>query len=194
MNCFLTANGLVAATDTDSNQGDRTRLLNGEILLQTRPYTAWGGAVTAQLYLPTERSHIWEQITNYPRWVDYFPDLTRSELISDPNASSTGGKRLYQVATKKFLMLTAQVEIVLRVFELRSRQAMHQIQFCLEKGNFNDFSADLKLQDYAGGTLLTYAVQATPTIPVPSMLVQEAIRLDLPANMHRMRQVLCNGA
>ncbi len=166
----------------------RTSLLNGEILVHTRSHTLFGGAVTAQIYLPMARSQAWTQLTDYPRWVHYFPDIVRSEILEHQGNRTSKSYRLYQVAHKAFLMFTAQVEIYLRVFE----KLHQQIQFRLEKGNFADFSADLTLQDYETGTILTYAVQATPTIPVPSLLIQEAIRHDLPGNMERMRQVLCS--
>ncbi len=51
-------------------------LLQGEVLVETRSHSAWGGAVTAQMYLPIARSHVWQQLTDYPRWVQYFPDVT----------------------------------------------------------------------------------------------------------------------
>ncbi|WP_416670341.1 SRPBCC family protein [Egbenema bharatensis] len=168
-------------------------LLNGEIVLETRSHSAWGGAVTARMYLPISRSQVWQQLTDYPQWVQFFPDLIRSEVLSSGSSlhsASKRYKRLYQVAAKAFFLFTAKVEIYLNVVET-AHTAWQQIQFQLERGNFHDFAATLKLEDLKTGTLLTYSVQATPTIPVPSQLIQEAMRLDLPANMRRMRQVLC---
>lgn len=83
--------------------------------------------------------------------------------------------------------MSVQVEAYLSVVEVVGQR----IQFKLEKGSFTDFTADLKLQDVSGGTLLTYIVQATPTIPVPSIFIQQAMQLDLPSNMRKMRQVIC---
>lgn len=157
-------------------------LLQGEILVETRSHSAWGGAVTAQMYLPIKRSSVWQQLTDYPRWVQYFPDVTKSEVLYQGQV-----KRLYQVAQKSFMFLTAQVEIYLNVFEV---QGQH-IQFRLEKGTFTDFTADLKLQDFGNGTLLTYSVQATPNIPIPTVFIQQAMHMELPENMRKMRQVLC---
>jgi hypothetical protein len=142
------------------------------------------------MYVPLERSQLWQQLTDYPRWVQYFPDVTCSQVVAHLEAdgrTADSVKRLYQTAKKSFLFLVAQVEAYLRVFELTNQR----IQFRLESGSFTDFSADLRLQDFAEGTLLTYAVQATPTIPVPGPLVQQAIQLDLPSNMRNMRTVLC---
>lgn len=174
------------------HDGSLTALLKGDILLTTEPHTAWGAAVTAQMYLPLERTIVWQQLTNYSRWAEYLPALTHSQVLT-PQGSSTitaqsePRKRLYQVASKNFLFFTAQVDVYLNVLET----AHQRILFQLESGSFHDFSADLKLQDYLDGTVLTYAVQATPTIPVPAMFIQQAIQLDLPTNMRHMRQVLC---
>jgi len=162
-------------------------LLQGEVLLNTFPHTAWGGAVLAEIYLPLRRSQVWRHITHYSRWVEYFPNIVHSEILEVESRSRAYCKRLYQRGHKGFLMLVAQVEVYLQVREIPERQ----VSFRLEQGSFTDFSSDIRLQDYGYGTLLTYRVQATPTIPVPGLLIQQAMRLDLPGNMRHLRQVLC---
>lgn len=159
-------------------------LMQGEVLIQTKPYTAWGGAVTACMYVPLVRSHVWQQLTDYPRWVQYFPNITKSEVLQRGEV-----KCVYQAAQKAFLFFTAQVEIYLNVVE----ELGQQIQFLFEKGSFHDFHAILVLNDCDNGTLVTYTVQATPNIPVPSIFIQQAMNFELPANMRKMRQVLCKG-
>lgn len=166
------------------NQDQQRLLMQGEILVHTSSHTAWGGAVTATMYVPLVRSQVWQQITDYPRWVQYFPDVTRSEVVQRGEV-----KRLYQAAQKAFLFFTAQVEIYLNVVE----EIGQRIQFRLEKGTFHDFTANLELKDCGNGTLLTYGVAATPTIPVPSIFIQQAMNFELPTNMRKMRQVLCKG-
>ena len=176
------------AIDLGWSQSHQAALLTGEIALETQPYSAWGGAVTAQMYLPLERSQVWQQLTDYPRWTEYFPSLTQSKVI----AESQGHKQLYQTAGKTFLVFTAQVEIYLNVTET-IHPLRHQLQFKLERGTFNEFAALLKLQDHRGGTLLTYSVQATPSIPIPTQIIQEGIRLDLPRNMRSLRRIICQS-
>lgn len=166
------------------DQRQQTALLQGEILVETRSHSAWGGAVTAQMYLPLKRSHVWQQVTDYPRWVQFFPDVTKSEVLHRGERT-----RLYQAAQKSFFFLSAQVEVYLNVIEVLQQQ----IQFQLEKGTFTDFTANLKLQDCGRGTLLSYAVQATPNIPIPTVFIQQAMHLELPENMRKMRQALCCG-
>ncbi|HYW21776.1 MAG TPA: SRPBCC family protein [Nodularia sp. (in: cyanobacteria)] len=164
------------------SQDSQSSLMQGEILVETQSHTAWGGAVIACMYLPLLRSQVWQQLTDYPRWVQYFPDVTKSEVLFPGEV-----KRLYQVAQKSFLFFTAQVEIYLDVVELLGQQ----IQFRMKKGSFLDFTAILDLKDFGNGTLLAYQVQATPNILIPSIFIQQAMNLELPANMRKMRQVLC---
>lgn len=164
-------------------------LLQGEVLLETRPHTAFGGAVTARMYLPVARSLVWSQLTDYTRWVQFFPDIVQSEVLERNPQRPHRGQRIYQAANKTFLMFTAQVEVYLRVFENLQRQ----IRFRMEQGSFNDFSAELVLDDYSDGTVLTYSVAATPLIPVPSVFIEQAMRQDLPGNMRQMRQAICAG-
>ena len=180
MNEFSDSNASKSVAEWTKHQ--QITMIGGEILVKTRSHSSWGGAVTATMYLPVVRSHVWQQVTDYPRWVQYFPDVTKSEVLHRGEA-----KRLYQAAKKAFLFFTAQVEVYLNVIEV----VQQQIQFRLERGTFVDFAADLSLQDCQGGTLLTYAVQATPNIPIPTMFIQQAMQLELPANMRTMRQVIC---
>ncbi|MBD2295919.1 cyclase [Anabaena sphaerica FACHB-251] len=184
MSAFYISDSTIKGSDMLWSQDKENLLIQGEILLQTRSHTMWGGNVTASMYLPLVRSHVWQQITDYPRWVQYFPDITKSEIISKGEV-----KFLYQTAQKAFLFFTAQVEIYLNVVEVLGQQ----IQFRMEKGTFQDFHANLELKDMGNGTLLAYTVQATPNIPIPSIFIQQAMNLELPENMRKMRQVLCNS-
>ena len=170
-------------------------LLKGEILLTTRPYSPWGGAVTAHMYVPLTPQQVWQKLTDYHCWTQYFPDITHSEVIH--HGINTAGnlplkkqvKRLYQAASKAFLFITAKVEVYLKVLETQHQR----IQFFFESGSFSDFAAELHLQPHGEGTILTYSVQATPAVPVPSPLIEQAIQLDLPCNLRQMRRVMCGG-
>ncbi len=177
----------VHAFDAALSAADQASLLNGEILLQTRSHTLIGAGVTAQMFLPTSRQQAWTQLTHYPSWTQFFPDINRSEVLATIDHSESIERRVYQTARKDFFLLAVQVEIYLQVTETPNQR----LQFQLERGSFSDFSADLTLQDYGPGTILTYSVEATPLIPVPSLFIQEAARQDLPSNMRQMRQVIC---
>jgi hypothetical protein len=164
-------------------------LRRGDVLIvpQSRPQSP--AAVMAHIYVPLDRSHIWPQVISYRRWTQFFPNITHSEVLESVKTTTYRYRRLYQVGRKGFMMISAQVEIYLQVFET----ACEHIQFRLERGTFSYFDADLHLQDMGEGTLLTYRVQAAPTIPVPAFLIEQGMRIDLPGNMKQMRQVLCQG-
>ncbi|MEL6327240.1 MAG: hypothetical protein AAFQ61_10105 [Cyanobacteria bacterium J06626_23] len=58
---------MVATPISVSSSNSTAALLNGEVLIETHPHTATGAAVTAQMYVPVVRSHLWEQLTDYSR-------------------------------------------------------------------------------------------------------------------------------
>lgn len=172
---------------TTSAIAKHTALLNGQVLVDSEYCPQGGGAVTAQMYVPLEKGKLWPQLTSYSRWPQFFPNITHSEVIETVKHSSGRYRRLYQVGRKGFFMITAQVEVYLKVFE----SLCEKIQFRFESGTFSHFAADLTLQDFQEGTLLTYSVQAKPLIPVPGFLIEQAMRHDLPGNLEQMRKVLC---
>lgn len=172
-------------------------LLQGQVLLDSCCCPQGGGAVTAHMYVPLTKTQLWPQLTSYNRWPQYFPNIIHSEVLETVKTAGTRYRRLYQVGRKGFMMLTAQVEIYLKVIETlcdtsKEATSRHRIQFLFEQGTFSHFAADLTLQDFHEGTLLTYSVQANPLIPVPSFLIEQAMRYDLPGNMEQMRRVLCS--
>ncbi|MEH2330894.1 SRPBCC family protein [Nostoc sp.] len=182
MSASYISDSIIAGSDMAWSQDKQKLLEQGEIFVETRSHKKSGGSVTAWMYLPMVRSHVWQQLTDYPRWVQYFPDITRSEVVDKGEV-----KRLYQAAQKAFFFFTAQVEIYLNVVEVLGQQ----IQFRMVNGTFEDFDANLELKDCGNGTILAYTVQATPLIPIPSIFIQQAMNFELPANMRKMRQVMC---
>ncbi|MFM7218941.1 MAG: SRPBCC family protein [Nodosilinea sp.] len=189
--------GLVRSTFTPSpspidqfSAAQRVALLEGDVLVMPEVNQGAGATVVAYIYVPLSRPQIWPQVTSYHRWTQFFPNIIRSEVLETVKTNSHRYRRLYQVGRKGFLALTAQVEIYLRVFET----TCDRIQFCLEQGTFSHFNASLHLQDLHQGTLLSYSVQAAPTIPIPSFLVEQAMKTDLPSNMRQMRRILCKEA
>ncbi|MEL6778040.1 MAG: SRPBCC family protein [Cyanobacteria bacterium J06597_16] len=184
----MTVSQRPATPSSAVNQQQEASLLRGDVLISTKTMGT-GAAVTATMYVPMVRSQTWQKLTDYSKWVHYFPDIVQSQVLEVKKQSKSHPmtRRLYQVARKAFLLFSAQVEIYLQVIE-----TVHQkIQFRLERGNFSDFAADLTLEDYGQGTLITYSVKATPLVPVPSFLIEQAMRHDLPGNMRTMRQVMC---
>ncbi len=167
----------------------QTALLNGEVITQIDPNTPAAAAVTATIHIPLTRDEVWQQLTNYSRWTAFFPDITRSDVTAELSPRS---KRISQAACKTFLMLNIAVEIQLQVDEI----PQESIRFSMvDSGgiSFRDFAAVLELKDLGNSTELSYTVQATPSIPVPGMFIEQAMKFDLPCNMRHLRKVLLQG-
>lgn len=138
-----TASTPVTTASQVTEQQERS-LLQGDVLISTATVDS-GAAVTATMYVPMARQQTWQQLTDYSKWVQYFPDIVQSQVLEVKRRTKThpATRRLYQVARKAFMMFSAQVEIYLQVIE-----TLHQkIQFRFEQGTFSDFAADLTLED-----------------------------------------------
>ena len=139
------------------------------------------------MHIPLSRDVVWQQLTHYPRWTAFFPNITRSDVTAELSPRS---KRITQAASKTFLMLNIEVEIQLQVDEI----PQESIRFSMVDGGFSfrNFAAVIELKDVGNGTELSYTVQATPLIPVPAMFIEQAMKCDLPQNMRCLRRVLLN--
>jgi carbon monoxide dehydrogenase subunit G len=165
----------------------RSALISGEVMTHVHPHSHEGAAVTAIMHIPLSRDAVWQQLTHYPRWTAFFPNITRSDVTAELSPRS---KRITQAASKTFLMLNIEVEIQLQVDEI----PQESIRFSMVDGGFSfrNFAAVIELKDVGNGTELSYTVQATPSIPVPAMFIEQAMKCDLPQNMRCLRRVLLN--
>ncbi|WP_008309176.1 SRPBCC family protein [Leptolyngbya sp. PCC 6406] len=162
---------------------DRDALSRGKILVTAQPHGFTGGHVSATLSLRIFPDALWPHLTDYPRWVDYFPEMTHSEAIAP---TDQGQPRIYQVGRKSILGLGAEVEVYLRV----QTHPPHRLQFVMERGTLADFTASFALAPWRLGTLLTFTVQATPLIPLPGFFVEQSMRRELPTSLAQMRRVI----
>jgi carbon monoxide dehydrogenase subunit G len=168
---------------------EAANLLQGEILVSTRPHTPHGGAVTATAYLPMPRAALWEQLTHYSRWTQFFPDIFYSEVVGQLDARR---KRIIQKARKTFFVLNVEVDVQLCAYEMQEKAIVFELDG--PSTSFQDFGAELQLQDFHQGTQLSYSVQASSKIPIPALFIEQAMKLDLPMNMRHLRQVLLSEA
>ncbi len=171
-------------TSGDGLRGDwGQRLAAGEVWVHTQPYGPTGGQAQAQLVYALSPERLWPHILDYPRWVEYFPDLVRCEAIAP---APSGQPRLYQVGRKSLLGLDLAVEVQLRVQIFKG----HRVFFTQEQGSLRDFHASFVLEPWAQGALVTFTLAAIPQIPVPSLVVEHSLKRELPLNLIHMRQVI----
>lgn len=163
---------------------DASALRTGRVLVTAKPHGLTGGEVSAQLYVPMAGPALWDALTDYPRWSEYFPNIACSHQLP-PTAS--GLPRVYQVGQKSLMGIPTAGELYLKVHE----SPPEQIQFRLEQGIFSAFEATLRLQPWRVGILLTYTIQVTLAVPLPWFILRQGIQEDLPKNLKQMRQVIC---
>jgi hypothetical protein len=146
----------------------------------------WDCAVLAQFYIDLPPHYVWNCLTDYPLWVRYLPDMMQSRVIEGAGSAQ---KRLYQVARKVLLLFHLQVQAYLGVTE-DSEQRL--IRFVMEEGNgaLEQFAAELHLQPLRAGTVISYSARAKPTVFVPEPIILAVIKLELPMNLRRLRQVM----
>ncbi|MGD1905441.1 MAG: SRPBCC family protein [Leptolyngbyaceae cyanobacterium] len=163
---------------------DATALRTGQVLVAAHSEGLTGGQVSAQLYMPMAAPDLWEHLSDYPRWSEYFPNIACSrELV--PTAS--GVPRVYQVGQKSLMGIPTAGDLYLQVHE----SPHEQIQFRLERGIFSSFEATLRFQPWRVGVLLTYTIQVTLAVPLPWFILRQGIQDDLPHNLRHMRDVIC---
>lgn len=162
---------------------DRAALAAGELLLTTRSHGLTGGQASITLAFAPRPVDVWAQLTDYPRWVDYLPDLTQSEILP---AAAKGQTRLRQVGRKSILGFTAEAALDLQVQAL----APYRLRFDLERGGLAEFTATFTLTPWRQGTLVNFTGQATPLFPIPGWVVEQVMRHGLPMNLRHMRQVI----
>jgi hypothetical protein len=174
-----------AATDFDLSAPEQAQLYQGEILLQSRLYSLWGGALTAQIYIPVSSGLVWKTLTQYDRWPGLFPPITKSVVVEEGRFR----KCIHQCAQKQFSVLTIAVEADLLVREYPD----WCIRFNLMAPNwsFREFEAEIQIKPVRNtGTILQYQVQAAAALPIPALFIQEAMRHDLPENLRSLRAYL----
>lgn len=161
---------------------DRAALAAGELLLTTRSHGLTGGQASITLAFAPRPAEVWAQLTDYPRWVDYLPDLTQSEILPATNDRT----RLRQVGRKSILGFTAEAALDLQVEAL----APYRLRFDLERGGLAEFTATFTLTPWRQGTLVTFTGRATPLFPIPGWVVEQVMRHGLPMNLRHMRRVI----
>ncbi len=157
------------------------QLVDGHIILDTHIDSDRRAAVTARLYIPCSKDHVWHQVTTYSNW----PQLLPSILTSTAQGPMVDGSYLlFQSGGIPYLPLSPRVDIELKVQEDPGRR----VQFELIRGDFEQFKATITLHDFENGTLLSYRVQACLTFSVPKSFIEQGILLVLPANLKALRQ------
>jgi ribosome-associated toxin RatA of RatAB toxin-antitoxin module len=142
--------------------------------------------ITAKLQIPHPVEKVWKVLTNYEALPDFVPNLAKSRLLEHP----TGGIRLEQVGSQRFLRLNFCARVVLDIEEYFPKE----INFSMVEGDFKEFSGSWQLQPCSlgkdGGTYLCYSVKVWPKVTMPVGVIERRLSQDMQTNLLAISQRL----
>ena len=141
--------------------------------------------VFAQIQIPYPLEQVWQVLTDYEAFAEFMPSLIQSRRLEHP----TGGVRIEQVRTKKFMGKNFSARSVFDIEE----KFPHEIHYQLIEGDMKAFSAYWRLEPWSlsestAGTDLVYDFFVLPKRIFPMALVEHILSHDIPANMLLIRQ------
>lgn len=140
--------------------------------------------ITAKIQIPHPAEQVWQVLTNYQALANFIPNLTQSRLLKHP----TGGIRLEQVGSQRFLRLNFSARVVLDLEE----NFPDEINFNMVEGDLKAFVGSWQLKPYSisgkSGTSLRYTVRVWPKRTMPVAVIEHRLSSDLRLNLLAIRQ------
>lgn len=177
---------LVPATTSDiATEGSlvATTLLE-DVEVQSEPVAERQRQITAKIQILRPVEQVWQVLTDYEALADFVPNLAQSRLLKHP----TGGIRLEQVGSQRFLRLNFSARVVLDLKE----NFPHEINFNMVEGDLKAFSGSWRLEPYSfsgeNGTVLCYTVRVWPKRTMPVAIIENRLSSDLRLNLLAIRQ------
>ena len=154
-----------------------------DVEVQTEAVAERQRQITAKIQISNPVEQVWQVLTDYEALADFIPNLTQSRLLQHP----TGGIRLEQVGSQRFLRLNFSARVVLDLEE----NFPHEINFNMVEGDLKAFigSWQLKPDTISGnGTNLYYTVRVWPKRTMPVAIIERRLSSDLRLNLLAIRQ------
>lgn len=155
-----------------------------DVKVQTEVVAERQRQITAKIQIPHPVEQVWQVLTNYESLADFIPNLAQSRLLDHPS----GGIRLEQVGSQRFLRLNFSARVVLDLDE----KFPHEINFNMVEGDLKAFFGSWQLKPYSlpdqSGTDLYYTVRVWPKRTMPVSIIERRLASDLQLNLLAIRQ------
>lgn len=170
--------------DPESSLSASNAALLQDVKVQTEAVAERQRQITAKIQIPHPVEQVWQVLTNYESLADFIPNLAQSRLLDHPS----GGIRLEQVGSQRFLRLNFSARVVLDLDE----NFPHEINFNMVEGDLKAFFGSWQLKPYSlsnqSGTNLYYTVRVWPKRTMPVAIIERRLASDLQLNLLAIRQ------
>ena len=166
----------------DSLSGEKTKLLNGEIIVALTNLEEGVTGVQGQIYIAAPPKKVWEVLTDYNNHKFFVPNIIDSGILSD-NGSE---KVMFEKGKTRMFIFQKEVYIKMKVWgDNLTRLSFQQIT-----GDFKVYQGEWLLVDYPqrAGTFLTYKAEVKPDFFAPRFAVKNVQKRDCPLMMSAMKK------
>ncbi len=175
---------LSAVTNDIAAASSSVATLSQDVEIQTEPVAERQRQITAKIQISHPVEQVWQVLTDYEALADFIPNLAQSRLLKHP----TGGIRLEQVGSQRFLRLNFSARVVLDLEE----KFPHEINFQMVEGDLKAFFGNWRLEPASvsgkNGTILYYSVRVWPKRTMPVAIIESRLSSDLRLNLLAIRQ------
>ncbi|TLU82507.1 MAG: cyclase [Chlorobium sp.] len=166
----------------DSLSGEKTKLLNGEVIVALSNLENGVTGVEGQIYIAAPPKKVWEVITDYNNHKNFVPNIIDSGIISDNGTE----KVMFEKGKTRMFIFQKEVYIKMKVWgENLTRLCFQQIT-----GDFKVYQGEWLLVDYpqGAGTFLTYKAEVKPDFYAPQFAVRNVQNRDCPLMLSAMKK------
>ena len=166
----------------DSLSGEKTKLLNGEIIVALTNLEEGVTGVQGQIYIAAPPKKVWEVLTDYNNHKFFVPNIIDSGILSDNGTE----KVMFEKGKTRMFIFQKEVYIKMKVWgDNLTRLSFQQIT-----GDFKVYQGEWLLVDYPqrAGTFLTYKAEVKPDFYAPQFAVRNVQSRDCPIMLSAMKK------
>jgi ribosome-associated toxin RatA of RatAB toxin-antitoxin module len=180
---FRTANAAsVKESKEDIPTAEQTRLLNGEVIVNTTALDDGVTGVTGKIFIDAPPEYIWQTITDYDNQKHFVPKVIDSGMISDNGDEQV----MFETGRTGVLFFRKTVYIKLRV----RGEPLRRLAFQQLEGDFKVYRGEWLIENAPNGkgAMLTFRAEIKPGFFAPSYFVRNVQQKDLPMVLDAMKK------
>ncbi|NTV01232.1 MAG: cyclase [Chlorobiaceae bacterium] len=159
-----------------------SKLLNGEVVVNTSALDDGVTGVTAQVYIDASPEQIWRALTDYDNQKHFLPKVVDSGLISDNGSEQV----MFQTGRSGVLFFRKTVHVKLRI----KGEPLRRLAFQQIEGDFKVYHGEWVIDSASGGrgATLTFRAEIKPDFFAPAFFIRNVQEKDLPMVLGAMKK------